>query len=116
MWITRYEKHSFTRTGIRTMARRVRKIRLFGAGLDVPAKPASGGNILDITDRQPHLARFHACGQGLVGGAAAHPGKNKGAAEDPRVAGAEFVVHKSPIVADSHLKSLSRSRTLELLP
>jgi hypothetical protein len=116
MWITRYEKHSFTRTGIRTGARRVRKIRLLGAGLDVPAKPASRGNILDITDSQPHLARFHAGSQRLVRGAATHPGKNKGAAEDPRVAGAKFVVHKSPIVADSHLKSLSRSRTLELLP
>jgi hypothetical protein len=116
MWITRYEKHSFTRTGIRTMARRVRRIRLFGAGLDVPAKPACSGNILDITDRKPHLARLHTGGQRLVRGAAAHAGKNKGAAKDPRVAGAKFVVHKSPVVADSHLRSLSRSRTLELLP
>ena len=83
MWKTRYEKHSFTRTGIRTAGAACPPGRaLFGAGLDVPAKPALSGDILDITDRQPHLARLHTGGQRLVRGAAAHPGKNKGIAED----------------------------------
>jgi hypothetical protein len=107
MWITRYEKHSFTRTGIRTTARRVRRNPLVRAGLDVPAQPALGGNILHIADSQPHPAGLHARRKRLVRGAPAHPCQDKGAAEDPRVPGAKFVIHESPIIADSHQKSLS---------
>lgn len=107
MWITRYEKHSFTRTGIRTTARRVRRNRSVCAGLNVPAQPALGGYILHVADGQPHPAGLYACCKRLVRGAPAHPCQDKAAAEDPRVPGAEFVVHESPIIADSHLKSLS---------
>lgn len=116
MWITRWEKHSFTRTGIRTGARRVRGIRLVRAGFDVAAKPALGRYILDVADGQPHLARLDAGSQGLICGASTHSGKNKAAAQDPRVPGTKFVVHESPIVADSHQKILSRTHALELLP
>lgn len=116
MWITRWEKHSFTRTGIRTGARRVRGIRLVRAGLDVPAKPALRGYILHVANSQPHLARLDAGSKRLVCGASAHSGKNKAAAEDPRVPGTKLVVHESPIVADSHQKILSRTHVLELLP
>lgn len=116
MWITCYEKHSFTRTGIRTIVRRVRRNRLVRAGLDVPAQTPLGGNILHVADGQPYPAGLYAGGKRLVRGAPAHPCQDKAAAEDTRVPGAEFVVHESPIVADSHQKSLSRSRALELLP
>ena len=40
--------------------------------------------------------------EGLVGGASAYSGQNKGAAQDPGVACPEFVVHKPPIVTDPH--------------
>ncbi len=89
---------------------------LVRAGLDVPAQTALGGNILHVADGQPHPAGLYAGGKRLVRGAPAHPCQDKAAAEDPRVPGAKFVVHESPIVADSHQKSLSRSRALELLP
>jgi hypothetical protein len=109
MWITCCEKHSFTRTGIRTTARRVRRNRLVRARFDVPAQPALSGNVLHVAHCQPHAAGLHAGGKRLVRGTASDTGQNQGAAEDPRVPGAEFVVHKPPIIADSHQKSLSWS-------
>jgi hypothetical protein len=124
MWITRYGKHSFIRTGIRTAARRVREIPvadnrqglLVPKGFDVASQPPFRRNILDIADGEPHLARLHTGGQCLVCSPAAYAGEDQGAAQYAGVPCTEFVIHEPPVVADSHPKILSRSGTLELLP
>jgi len=102
MWITHWQKHSFTRTGIRTIRRRVRQESSVALRLDVPAQAPFGGHVLDVAEGQPYLPGAYPGGQRLVRSASADPGKDQGAAQDARISGPEFVVHEPPIVTDSH--------------
>jgi hypothetical protein len=71
-------------------------------GFDVATQTSLRRHILDIADGQPHLSGAQSGREGLVCGAPAGPGQDQGAAQDPGVAGPEFVVHKPPIVTDPH--------------
>lgn len=71
-------------------------------GFDVAAQAPLRRHILDVADGEPHLSGARSGREGLVGGAPTGPGQDQGAAQDPGVAGPEFVVHKPPIVTDPH--------------
>ena len=78
------------------------QVRPVLARLDVTAEAAFLGNVLDVADRQPDVTRIDSRGEGLGRGPATDAGKDEGAAEHPRVAGAELVVHQPPEITNPH--------------
>jgi hypothetical protein len=72
------------------------------AGFDIAAEAAFRGHVLNIADGQPYVPGADSGGQGLISGASAYSGQDQGAAENPGIPCPELVIHKPPIVTDSH--------------